>query len=195
MSRISKVLKYGAFAMMALFGLLGGAFVIGEAFAEPGGWTAVWISALWVVPLVALSAFVLMRPAAATPVAVGATVVVGLFTLADSVFGIVARDSWGPVAAIAVFALGVVLAFFGLHRAGLAGGLMIAIGLVQLGATVLGRESGGGPGLRDMLGGSSGAVVVPIILMGTLFLLSSAFTREAGHPQTPQQSPRTRPAG
>ena len=126
------ILKYVAFTLMALFGLLGGAFVLGETFSDPGGWTAVWVSALWVVPLVAMSVFALLRPEAMAPVFVVVTAVVALFTLVDSLVGIIPRDDWGPVAAIVVFALGVALAFLGLRRALLAGTLMATAAVTQL---------------------------------------------------------------
>lgn len=168
----SKVLTYVAFTLMALFGLLGGAFVLGEIFTDPGGWTAVWVSALWLVPLVGLSAFALLRPEAAGPVLVVVTTVVALFTLADSLVGLIPRDDWGPVAAIVVFTLGVTLAFLGLHRALLAGSLMVGIALAQLVATLAGVavHAGDGPGPGAGLGGSSGVVVLPLLVIGALFV-------------------------
>lgn len=167
----SKVLTYVAFSLMALFGLLGGAFVLGEIFTDPGGWTAVWVSALWVVPLLGLSLLALLRPEIAGPVLVAVTAVVALFTLADSLVGLIPRDDWGPVAAIVVFALGVTLAFLGLHRALLAGSLMVGIALTQLVATLAGtavHAAGGGAGAG--LGGSSGVVVPPLLVIGALFV-------------------------
>jgi hypothetical protein len=168
----SKILTYVAFTLMALFGLLGGAFVLGETFADPGGWTAVWVSALWVVPLVGLSLFALLRPETAGSVLVVVTAVVALFTLADSLVGIIPRDDWGPVAAIVVFALGVTLAFLGLRRALLGGSLMVGIAMAQLVATLAGvavHASGDGAG-GGGLGGSSGVVVLPLLVIGALFV-------------------------
>jgi hypothetical protein len=185
MAPAAKVLRYGAFTLMTLFGLLGGLFVAGYAFDDPGGWPAVAMTALWVVPLVALSVFAVRSPAAAGPVFVGATAVAVLFTLADSALGIIPRDDWGPVAAIAVFAIAVALAFLGLHRAVLAGLLLVAIGLAQLAATVMGvaihvSGDGEGPGPGAMLGGSSGVVILPILLVGLLFLFAGSLDHESG---------------
>jgi hypothetical protein len=190
MTRTAKVLRYVAFTFMALIGLGGGMFVAGETFVDPGGWAAVAGTAAWALPLVALSVFALRRPAAAGPVLVGATALVALFTLADSVFGIIPINDWGPVVAVAVFATGVALAFLGLHRAELAGLLMVVAGLAQLAATVIGR--GSEPGA--MFGGSSGVVVLPILLVGLLFLLAGAFGHEShrsgsGHPGRGQSTP------
>ena len=164
-----KALRYTAFSWMALIGLFGGLFVIGETFDDPGGWQAVAMVASWLVPLVSLACFALQRPAAATPVLVVATALVALFTLGDATVGIVPRDSWGPVAAIAVFAVAVVLAFLGLHRPSRAGVLLVALGAAQLAAVVLERAGSGEP--RLSLGGSSG-VVVPVLLGGLLFLIA-----------------------
>lgn len=139
--------------------------MIGEAFDDPGGWQAVGMTASWTVPLVALSVVGVRRPEAGA-VFVGATGLVVLFSVVDSVVGIVSRDT-GPVAAIAVFALGVALGFLALHRAKFAGLLMVAAGLVQL------LVSDG------RLGGSSGAMAVPVFLLGLLFLLAGALAHES----------------
>ena len=188
----SRTLKYVAFTLMALFGLLGGMFVAGYAFEDPGGWAAVAMTAAWVVPLAALAVFALLRPEAAAPVFVGVTVVVGLFTLADSSVGIIPRDDWGPVAAIVVFALGVALAFLGLRRALLAGALMVAIALTQLVATMAGlaiHVTGDGGGPAAGLGTSSGVVVVPILVIGALFVTAGRAEGEHLHLHWPQIHP------
>jgi hypothetical protein len=177
MSGTGKALSYAAFAVMALFGLLGAMFVAGEAFDDPGGWAAIAMTASWLVPLVALCVFAVLRPESAGPVLVAVTALVVGFTLADSAFGIIPRDDWGPVAAIAVFALGVALAFLGLRRAMLAGVLMVVAGLAQFAAALLViavRTTGEGPGPRGMLGGSSGVVIVPILVAGFLFVLAGS---------------------
>jgi hypothetical protein len=190
----SKTLKYVAFTLMAVFGLLGAAFVIGETFTDPGGWTAVWVSALWVVPLVGLSVFALLRPESAGPVFVVVTAVVALFTLTDSLVGIIPRDDWGPVAAIVVFALGVALAFLGLRRALLAGTLMVAVALAQLVAMVAGaavHAAGDGAGAGASLGGSSGVVVLPLLVVGALFVEAGRMEGDRLHWHWP---PTTHPA-
>jgi hypothetical protein len=174
MTRTAKVLRYVAFTLMALFGLGGGMFVAGEAFSDPGGWPAVAMTASWVLPLIALSAFAFRRPATAGPVFIAVTALVVLFTLADSAFGIIPRNT-GPVTAVVVFTIGVALAFLGLRRAELAGLLMVIAGLAQFAATVIGR--GSEPGA--MFGGSSGVVVLPILLVGLLFLLAGALGHES----------------
>lgn len=197
MTGTAKALRYTAFTLMALFGLLGGLFVAGSAFEDPGGWEAVLMTAGWVLPMLALVTYALVRKEAAGPVFVGVTTFVGLGTVLDSLLTVAPRDDWGPVLAVTVFSLGVALAFLGLYRARLAGVLLVALALVQLVATALGHLvhgslfSGEGPGLMALLGGSSGVVVLPLLLIGVLFLMSDSLTRE---PRKRTHQPRFRPA-
>jgi hypothetical protein len=102
------------------------------------------------------------------------------------------------VTAVAVFALGVTQAFLGLHRQVLAGTLMVLTGVVQLVATVVGTAvhaglrgegvpAGAVPGVGALLGGSSGVVVVPLLVVGALFLLAGALADQPG--RTPPARP------
>lgn len=194
MTRAARIVRYVAFGAMALFGLVGGLFAAGYAFEDPGGWTAVAMTVLWVLPVALLVLLALLRPAAAGPVFVGVTAVVATATVLDAAFALVPRDAWGPVGAVSVLGLGVALAFLGLHRAGLAGLLMVVLGLAQLLATVLahlGEAPGEGPGLGAMLGGSSGVVVPPLLVVGALFLVSGRLAHE---PLRSGGTPRARAA-
>ena len=197
MTGAAKGLRYTAFGLMVLFGLLGGLFVAGYAFEDPGGWTAVLMTAGWVLPMLALIVYALVRKQAAGPVVVAVTVLVGLGSVVDSLFTVVPRDDWGPVLAVTVFSLGVALAFLGLFRTRLAGLLMVALALVQLLATALlylvhgDLFSGDGPGIMALLGGSSGVVVLPLLVIGVLFLTADSLTRE---PRKQAHQPRVRPA-
>lgn len=188
----AKVLRYGAFGFMALFGLFGTLFVAGYAFDDPGGTAAVVMTAAWVVPMVALSLYALLRPDSAAPVLTVVTALVLVSALADALLGIVPRDDWGPVGAITVFSLGVVLAFLGLHRASLAGLLMVAAALTQLVGTALGfmvRGGDDGPGVGAMLGGSSGVVVLPLLLTGAAFWVAGHLADEpVGPAHQPQHA-------
>ncbi|MFI7063634.1 hypothetical protein ACIBL3_21800 [Kribbella sp. NPDC050124] len=181
MSVSGKVLSIVAFVSMALFGLFGALFVAGETFDDPGGGAAVVLTASWLIPLTGLSVFALLRPGPAGAVLTAVTAMTAGFTLADSAVGLIPRDDRGPVAAIAVFALGVALAFLGLHRATLAGVLMIIAGLAQLAATVMvtaTRATGDEARPGVVLGGSSGVVIVPLLVVGFLFVLAGSFGRE-----------------
>ena len=178
---LSKILRYLAFTLMSLFGLLGTMFVAGYAFEDPGGWAAAAMTAAWVVPMVALAGFALRRPETAEPVLIGVTAAVGLSAVLDETLGIIPSDDWGPVTAIVVFGVGVVLAFLGLHRAKIAGLLMTGLALTQLLAIIAGvavRETGDGPGPGALLGGSSGVVILPLLVIGGLFLLAGSMDHE-----------------
>ena len=181
---LSKILRYVAFTLMALFGLLGTMFGAGYEFEDPGGWAAAAMTAAWVVPMVGLAVFALRRPEAAEPVLIGVTVAVGLFAVLDETLGIIPSDDWGPVTAIVVFGVGVVVAFLGLHRAKIAGMLLTGLALTQLLATIVGfaiSETGDGAGPGAMLGGSSGVVVLPLLVIGGLFLLAGSMDHEEVH--------------
>lgn len=183
----TNAIRYTAFSLMAVVGLVGALFVAGDAFEDPGGSAALLMSAAWLVPTIGLSVFALLRADRAAPILVGATVAVVGFSLADAFFEIIPRDEWGPVSAVAVLALGVTLAFLGLHRSALAGVLMIVAALAQWGAAALSfvvREAGvGGPGPGALLGGSSGAVVLPLLLVGVLFVIAASFDHESLRPR------------
>lgn len=197
MTGTAKVLKYTAFTLMVLFGLPGGLFVAGYAFEDPGGWTAILMTAGWVLPMLALIAYALVRKEAAGSVFVAVTGFVALGTVVDSLVTFVPRDDWGPVLAVTVFSLGVSLAFLGLYRARLAGILLVVLALVQLAATALVHLVHGelladeGPGLMVLLGGSSGVVVLPLLLIGVLFLMSDSLGHE---PRQRARRPHVRPA-
>ena len=194
MTGMARVLTWIAFSLMVLFGLLGGLFVAGYAFEDPGGWNAVLMTAGWVLPMLALVVYALVRKEAAAPVFIAVTVFVGLSTVLDSLLTMVPRDSWGPVLAIGVFSLGVALAFLGLYRTSLAGLLMVVLAVVQVAAMVLGQLVRGslaeGPPLSAMLGGSSGVVVLPLLVIGVLFL----FAGSLGHDSLRGHAPRFHPA-
>jgi hypothetical protein len=64
---------------------------------------------------------------------------------------------------------------------------MVLAGLAQLTATVIGRGGGDGPALGAMFGGSSGVVILPLILVGALFLVSGSFAHERLQPPHPPQ--------
>lgn len=182
MRRTAKVLRYTAFALMTAFGVFGGLFVAGYAFEDLDTWVAVASTAAWLVPTVALSVFALLRPDAAAPVLLGVAVVVALVTLLDAAFRVVDVDAVGPVVAVGVFAGAVALGFLGLHREALSGLLLILLAVAQFCATVLshtrGNEPGGGPRITDLLTTSSGVIVVPMAVVGLLYLVAGALDHE-----------------
>jgi hypothetical protein len=67
-SRAARGLTIMAMVLAGLFGLLAVMFTAGETFADPGGWEAVGLTALWLVPLIVLLGLALARPSVAQPV-------------------------------------------------------------------------------------------------------------------------------
>jgi hypothetical protein len=173
MTSAPKVLRYVTFALMALFGVLGGLFIVGETMLDPGGIAGVLLSASWVVPTVAMAVYAVRRPETATKVLAVIAVLAALFVVVDAVAGIVPRNEIGPVGSIVVFAVAVALGFLGLYRPVPAGWLLLLVGGANLAGVVAKTiEPGDGAPLGAALGGSSGAVAVPVLVIGALFLLA-----------------------
>jgi hypothetical protein len=198
MTGTAKILTYIAFTLMALFGVVGGLFVAGYAFEDLSTWAAIGSTAAWLVPTVVLCLLALTRYSAVPTVFVVLTGLVAAFTLVDSSVGLVDRDALGPVAAIGVFALAVSLAVLGLRQASLAGLLLVVLGLVQLAATSIGFlgewEAGGGPRLGALLTTSSGVIVVPLLLVGALFLVAGGLAHQSMRFWHHDLPPTARPA-
>lgn len=172
----ARLVRNTAFVLTTASGLLGGLFAAGYAVSDHPIGTAIGSTAPWLVLAVALAVLALRSERVAPPLFVALTSFIVGQSVVDSALGLVDRDEAGPVAAIAVLVMAVGLGFLGLRRASLAGLLLLVLGLGQLAATVVGFRhdlaAGGGPGLGGMLGTSSGAVVVPILVAGALFLLA-----------------------
>lgn len=183
MAVTARILRYTAFTMMALFGLFGGLFAAGYAFEDLSTWVAIGSTLAVAVPTIVLSVLAFRFSDAAAPWFVVLTGLVAVGTLLDAGFQVVDADAVGPVVAIGVFALAVSLAFLGLHRSALAGVLLLLLGAAQLGGVVLGFSDelaeGGGPGLGDMLTTSSGVIVLPLLVVGLLFVVAGALTHDS----------------
>ena len=196
MTGTAKVLRYAAFTLMMLVGLLGALFVAGYAFSDLSIWVAIASTAAWLLPTVLLAVVVLRHPNESAPWLVALTALVAVLTVLDSVFAVVDRDALGPVAPIAVSALAVSLAVLGLRRASLAGLLLVLLGVTQLGATALGfggeARGGGGPTLGDLLTMSGGVVVAPVVVVGLLYLVAGALSHES--PRIRHLPPSAHPA-
>jgi hypothetical protein len=171
-ARQAHLLRRAGFVAMAVFAVLVGAFVIGETLDDPGGWRAVGLVAAWLVPLAVLAALAWRRPDLATWVLGGLTgvVVIGAVWFAvDPQAGRSLENDVGPVRALAVFVVSVVLGVLGLARTGLAAVLLLVVGLVPVLAGTLGR--GGMSSLS--------AASLPALLTGVLYLASALAARGA----------------
>jgi hypothetical protein len=157
----ARLLKWAGFILMALSTLIAGIFIIGETFADPGGWKAAGLVAVWAVPLAALAALAWYRPGWAIPVCVALTAVL----IGTSIWFAVSPRGKGPTDAIFTFALAAAVAVLGLKRTGVAGVLLLVVGIVPFLVSSLGR----GHALSSLAAVS----FVPIVT-GILYLLSAS---------------------
>jgi len=191
-----RVLRLVGVGIMAVFGLLATAFVVGSAMQDPGGAAGAALAGAYLVPLAVLVAVALAWPRVGTWVlGVAAVGVVGLYAwfALDSQWWREVMDDRGPILAVAGIVVAVSLGALGARRAGVAGALLVAMGaLCYLVPLVLSREggaaaAGGGPALMV----SAGIVIVPSVLAGLLLLLSAWISGRATgastQPSTPEQ--------
>lgn len=171
-------LRWVAFAVMAAFAGFVGMMVVGYTATDVGGWQAVGLIALVVVPAALLCLLAWWRPTVAVPV----LAVASLAPVAFGVLQLVDYDRWsawedehGPVSLVLVVVVGAALAVLGLSRPTEAGLLMVAIVLVPLALEMVGA---GEEWWRPL---SIALVVLPVLVSGSLFLLAG---REGagGHP-------------
>ena len=171
------LLKWAGFTLMALSTLTAGIFIIGETSADPGGWKAAGLVAGWAVPLAVLAALAWYRPGWAIPVCVALTgALIGM-----SIWFAVSPRGKGPTEAICTFALAAAVAVLGLKRTGVAGVLLLVLGVVPFLVSSLGR----GHVLKSLA-----AVSLVPIATGILYLLSA---RIKGGKPTPSARTSTRP--
>lgn len=178
---LAKVVKrigaWGLVAFAALFGL----FAAGYAFEDPGGWAAVGLVALYVVPAVLLAVVAWRWPQRAMVTVVPVVAVIALAWVALPLFAEAVRgwfDDVGPVFALATGVAAVALAVLGLHRPGLAGTLLIAVAaFVFLQLVIEANALVEGPGPLGLLGTSGGVVLLPMVVSGVLLLVAYELER------------------
>ncbi|HEU4422958.1 MAG TPA: hypothetical protein VFR67_10550 [Pilimelia sp.] len=178
-------LRRSGLVLMAVWTVVGGAWIAAEMFADPGGWPAVVLIAAWLAPLAALLAVTWYRPDVAT-------VLLGAFTAAAVGAGLWAAldpESWrafendnGPVRAIVTFVLAAPIALLGWTRPRPAGVLLVVLGVVPVALAAAAAVSG--------LGSLIVVSVLPV-LTGTLYLLADTLaTRASATPTTPTATAR-----
>jgi hypothetical protein len=178
-TRSGRRLAIAALAVAGLFGLFALMFAVGETFTDPGGWQALGLVALWLVPLGVLLALAWLRPAEAqivlellTAVWVGVVLWSALLPEAWRSF----EDSNGPIRGLVCLALMLPVAALGWHRTLPAAVMMLVIGLTPLFA-------GGSAPLR--------VIAVPAIVVGLLLLAAGLVER--GHQQGAAPGPPSLP--
>lgn len=170
---MSRILRLVALVLTALFVVGGVLFALGYAWDDPGGWTALLLTLLIVVPLIALTVLAARSPGLAGAVLAAA---VGLFAvwMVLTLFVDVPDVPDLPVIALV---LALPIAVLGRRHAARAGGLLLALAAVPFVSVLVrwvGERGPEGPGLADLLGGSTGAVVVPLAVLAVLFLVAAA---------------------
>jgi hypothetical protein len=172
----ARFLRRAGLVLMAMFTVVGAVWIAAEAFADPGGWRAAGLVAMWLVPLVVLLAISWYRVTWAT-VLLGALTagVVGL-----SVWFAVDPEAWrafesnnGPVRAISSFVLAAPIALLGWRRPLPAGVLLVVLGVVPVALSAAGTFSGLG---------SLAVVSLPPVLTGILYLLAETVARRVSAP-------------
>ena len=164
--RATALQRAGA-AVMAVFTVLGGAFIAGNALQDPGGNTGLLITATWVVPMLILAVAAWFWPAPTAPLllALTASFIAACVWLAFDPAALRAFISEnGPVIAVSVVALSFPAAVLGLKRTALAGWMLVALGALPLLITFIGRS---GP-----VASLAAASVVPLIA-GIAYLVSA----------------------
>jgi hypothetical protein len=163
-------------AIMVVFTGFGGIFIGGYAMEDPGGNAGLTVTLAWVVPMLALAAAAWFWPAFAAPLLISLTsvlVAACVWFAVDPEYVRSFTSGRGPVVAVSVIALAFPAAVLGLKRTALAGWLLIALGVLPLLITIVGRS---GPVLS-----LAAASVVPLIA-GIIYLASVRIARP--HPAT-----------
>lgn len=175
--RATALQRTGA-AVMAVFTVLAGVFIAGNALQDPGGNTGLLITAAWVLPMLILAVAAWFWPAPTAPLllALTASFIAACVWLAFDPAALRAFISEnGPVIAVSVVALSFPAAVLGLKRAALAGWMLVALGALPLLITVIGRS---GP-----VAALAAASVVPLIA-GISYVVSARMasgSTAAGH--------------
>ena len=171
-SRRTRLLRSVGFWFMVAFVVLFGIFIVGETLSDPGGWRAVGLIAIWLIPLVALCLVSWFSPDRAVwflaPLVTG---VIGL-----SVWFAINQGTWrsfenrhGPIQVVMVFALSAPVALWGLHRTLWAGVMLVMVGAASiLVAQAVGR------------GGSSSLAIASFAPLVTGLLYLAAVYQDRG---------------
>ena len=174
MERASRNIAYTAIVLMAVFTVLGSLFIAGYAFDDPGGWTAVGIVALWLVPLVLLTALSYRRPEGAAWLLGVLLVVAGLLWAShavDMAWWREVLDTVDPALGIATFVLALPIALLGLSRPGTAGILLLLLAALPHLAEFIAHDRPW-PGLLNAMTTSSTMPSGPALVVGLMLLLA-----------------------
>jgi hypothetical protein len=154
---------------MAAFAGFVALMVLGYTVTDVGGWQAVGLIALVLVPVTLLCLLAWWRPAVAVPVLAVATVAPvawGVMQLLDYERWTAWEDQHGPISLVLVVGVGAALAVLGLSRPTEAGVMMLVVVLAPVLLEVLGAGSGWTRPLSIAL------VLFPVLVSGSLFVVA-----------------------
>ena len=170
------LLQRAGLGLTGLSTIFFGAFIIGDTFADPGGWKAAGLVAAWAVPLAGLAALSWLRPdwaiyvfAVLTAAVIGVSIWFALNPQAWRSF----EDRHGPIRAVLTFVLVAAMAVLGLQRTAAAGVLLLAAGVIPVAVSSLGSFRGCG---------SLSIVSAAPVLTGILYLVSAQLARRPPAP-------------
>jgi hypothetical protein len=154
-----------------------GLFVVGKTFADPGGWRAAALTALWLLPMLTLSVPAWYRPAG--------TIALAVWFAADPAGWRAFMDWAGPVRALVTFAATLPIGLLGWRKPLTGGVMLLVLGLAPVTVSL----TGSGFGAASLI-----AVSTPPVITGVLYLLAEIIERRAASPEPGQiTSPRTGP--
>lgn len=171
--RGARILSRIALVLTALFSALGLLFALGYAWEDPGGWPAVLITAAVMLPLGGLTWLAAGAPRAGPWALQIGIAVYAVWALLSQFVPLVEA----PVIPVFALILAVPTAVLGLREPLRAGLLMLSLAVVPFVCLLirLARESGPeGPSLGDLLGTSTGVLVVPLAVLAALILTTAA---------------------
>ena len=169
---LAAVLRRAACALTVLFSVLGLTFASGYIVEDPGGGVAVALIAAMVLPSAWLTVVAVRSPRrVVTLISIGVALLAGYALISLAVHLLE-----GPVVPLAALVLAVPIAVMGLCQPRAAGRLLLllaAVPLLSIVTNLLIRGANGPHGPGAALGGSTGVVVVPLVMLAVMFLLAA----------------------
>jgi hypothetical protein len=193
MSTVATVIRRAALVLTALFAVGGVLFALGYAFEDLPIGSALLITAATVVPLAGLTILAMLKPEVARVVL---TVGVGLFAV-YAVLDLFVEFGDVPDIPIIALVLALPIAVMGQRHDLWAGALLLALAafpFLQVLVRMFSEDAVDRPGLGALLGGSTGVVVVPLAVLGTLFLVAGGLGRQTPVPEQGGVQPPDRQA-
>lgn len=178
MRTTSRVLRVLTGALLILLALGGGLFAVGYAVSDLPLAAVILGIAAWVLAAGGLGWLALRRTDAAVPTLLALSVAIAALAVLDGRFDLFDRDTTGPVMTIVILGALVPLALLGLRRATEAGLMLLVLGVTQLLGSGLLHSRGDGIMWQAVLSGSSGIVVLPILVGALLLLLAGRLDHE-----------------